>query len=171
MSPPPPRLWRAASLELGWDMQMQPVCPACPFRGCRTARCLLHTPLHLCRQLEGWSLVSRSHTCLRVCASNVCTLVLPDLQLFPPGALLHLPSVCLSSSLLFPLFPPPPAHLCVVFLASLPPPLPFFFSATTFPFCSALRAQTAAGVRAESVLGEMLLMLQLFGLHVSFWAR
>lgn len=129
---------------------MQPVCPACPFRGCRTARCLLHTPLHLCRQLEGWSLVSRSHTCLRVCASNVCTLVLPDLQLFPPGALLHLPSVCLSSSLLSPLVPPPPAHLCVVFLASLPPPLPFFFfSATTFPFCSALRAQTAAGVASR----------------------
>lgn len=55
---------------------------ACPFRGCRTARCLLHTPLHLCRQLEGWSLVSRSHTCSRVCASNVCTLVLPHLRLF-----------------------------------------------------------------------------------------
>lgn len=139
---------------------------ACPFRGCRTACCLLHTPPHLCRELEGSSLVSRSHTCLRAYASNVCTQVLPSCNFSsrrsPPPSLL--PSVLLSP---FPLSPPP-AHLCVVFLASLPPPLPF--SATTFPFCSVLRAQTVVGVRAESVLREMLLMLQLFGLHVSFWA-
>lgn len=30
MSPPPPPLWRAASLELGWDMQMQPICLPAP---------------------------------------------------------------------------------------------------------------------------------------------
>lgn len=141
---------------------------ASPFRGYRTARCLLHTPPLLCREFEGSSLASRSHTCLRVCASNVCTQVLPGCNFSsrhsPPPSLLT--SVLLSSP--FP-FSPPPAHLCVVVLASFPPPLPF--SATTFPFCSVLRAQTVAGVRAESELREMLLMLQLFGLHVSFWAH
>lgn len=140
-------------------------CPSsCPFRGCRTARCLLHTPPHLCRQLEGSRLVSSSHTCLRVRASNVCTRALPRCEFSsrrsPP------PSLLLSVLSPFP-FSPPPEHLCVVF--SLPSPLPF--SATTFPFCSVLRAQTVLGVRAEGVLREMLLMLQLFGLHVSFWAH
>lgn len=117
---------------------------ACPFRGCRTARCLLHTHPHLCRELEGLSLVSRSHTCLCVCASNVRAPVRLCAATFPRRALGL-------SYLLSPLpFSPPPAHLCVVFLAPLPPPLPF--SATTSPARSVLRAQTVAGVRAESAL-------------------
>lgn len=105
---------------------------ACPFGGCRTARCLLHTPPHLCRELEGLSLAGRSHTCLRVCASNGCTQV--GLQFFLPT---FPPFVCPPLS-----FPPPPAHLCVVFLPLFL--LPSLFS--TSPLCSVLRAQTVAGV-------------------------
>lgn len=104
---------------------------ACPFRGCRTARCLLHTPPHLCRELEGLSLVSRSHTCLCVCASNVRAPVRLCAATFPRGALGL-------SSLLSPLpFSPPPAHLCVVFLAPLPPPPPFFSHSFSCPLCPA----------------------------------
>lgn len=134
---------------------------ACPFRGCRTARCLLHTPPHLCRELEGLSLVSRSHTCLCVCASNVRAPVRLCAATFPRGAL------GLSSLLSpFPLL----QHTFVLFS------LPLFllllpFSATTSPARSVLRAQTVVGVRAENMPREMLLMLQLFGLHVCFWAH
>lgn len=52
---------------------------------------------------------------------------------FPLGALLHLPSYHLSSSLLS----PPPAHLCVVFLAFSSSSPPFFSHNFSFLLCPA----------------------------------
>lgn len=64
-----PPLCRAASLELGWDMQIQSVCLPAPSEGVEqhAASCTHPLTYAECRGLEGSSLVSRSHTCLRMC--------------------------------------------------------------------------------------------------------
>lgn len=136
MSPP---LCKAACLELGWDMQIQPICLPAPSGATEqhAASCTHPLTYAQCRRLEGSSLVSRSHTCLRM-RVPVCANV--QSSGFPRDTLtlsILLPSVFLS---------PPPAHLCVVFLAPLP--LPSLFS-HNFPFCSAPCVQTVAGARAE----------------------
>lgn len=124
---------------------------------------LAHTPLTCAGKLEGLSLVSRSHTCLRVCASNGRTPAPQPFLEAHSGSPSLLPSVLLSplpsSSTPLCCFP------CPLFL------LPSLFQPQLFLPALVLRAQTVAGVRAESVLREMLLMLQLLGLHVSFWAH
>lgn len=46
--PPPHPLWRAASLELGWDMQMQPICPPAPSEAAELRAASCTHPPHLC---------------------------------------------------------------------------------------------------------------------------
>lgn len=55
-----------------------------------------HTPLTCAGKLEGLSLVSRSHTCLRVCASNGCTPAPQPFLEAHSGSPSLLPSVLLS---------------------------------------------------------------------------
>lgn len=121
-----PPLCRAASLELGWDMQIQSVCLPAPSEAAEQhAASCTHTLTYAeCRGLEGSSLVSRSHTCLRMC---VCVSVRS--WNFPRDTLAHssLLSSVLLSSFSFPLL----QHTFVLF--SLPLFLSPPSSATTFP--------------------------------------
>lgn len=94
-----------------------------------SALSLAHTP-----SLEGFSLVSRSHTCLRVCASNVRTPV-RRAATFPRGALglSFPPSFC---PLSFPLFPSSSTPLCCFPCPSSSSP-PFFSHNFSFLLCPA----------------------------------
>lgn len=47
--PPPPPLVESRQLGVGVGHANAAHLSACPFRGCRTARCLLHTPPSLVR--------------------------------------------------------------------------------------------------------------------------
>lgn len=87
--PCPPPFVDSGQLRVGVGHANAAHLSACPFRGCRTARCLLHT-------LEGLSLVSRSHTCLRACASNGCTPAPQPFLEAHSGSPSLLPSVLLS---------------------------------------------------------------------------
>lgn len=163
MSPP---LCKAACLELGWDMQIQPICLPAPSGATEqhAASCTHPLTYAQCRRLEGSSLVSRSHTCLRkrvsVCA-NVQSFDCPRDTL---TLSILLPTV-FRSPFSFPLL----QHTFVLF--SLPLFLSPPFSATTFP--SALPHVCRLWLVSElrECWGEMLLMLQLFGLHASVRAH
>lgn len=65
----PTPLYRAARMELGWDMQIQAVCLPAPSEAAEQhAASCTHNVTHAeCRGLGGSSLVSRSHTRLCVC--------------------------------------------------------------------------------------------------------
>lgn len=92
-----PRLWRAASLELGWDMQMQPVPSEATEQ--RAASCT--HPLSCAGNLKARASpagLTHVYACVRLtCARKSCRAAT-----FPLGTLLHLPSLHLSSSLLSP---------------------------------------------------------------------
>lgn len=112
-------LCRAASLELGWDMQIQAVCLPAPSEAAEQhdASCT-HTLTHAECWGLGWSsLVSRSHTLSCVCVSwNF-----PRDTLFPPSflcsALLFLLSPLLQHTFVLfslPLFLSPPSSASLV---------------------------------------------------------
>lgn len=136
---------------------------ACPFRGSRAARCLSHTHPHSCRVQRTWWVEPSqqvSHTLACVCVYGAETFLETHSHTLPSFS-------PLSCSHLSP-FPSSSTPLCCF-------PCPLFLSppssASLVSLCSVLCAQSAVSVRAGSALDEMLLMLQLFGLHVSFRAH
>lgn len=105
-------MWSAARLELGWDMQMHPFRPPAPSEAAEQHAASCTHPLTCAGNLKAPASpagLTHVYACVRLtCARESCRAAT-----FPLGALLFLPSYRLSSSLLS----PPPAHLCVVFLA------------------------------------------------------
>lgn len=131
---------------------------ACPFRGSRAARCFLHTHPHSCRVQRTWRVepsqqVSHTLACVCIWSWN-----------FPRDTLTHsslLLSSVLLSSFSFPLL----QHTFVLFS------LPLFLSppssaSLVFPSALSYVLRLWLVCEVKGVQGEMLLMLQLFGLHV-----
>lgn len=100
MSPPPPQPSLPCGEPPAWSWGGTCKCsPSVRLPLQRLQNCALplaHTPLTCAGKLEGLSLVSRSHTCLRVCASNGCTPAPQPFLEAHSGSPSLLPSVLLS---------------------------------------------------------------------------
>lgn len=155
----PPLVWSSqAGLGVGYANPGR--LSACPFRGSRAARCFLHTHPHSRRVQRTWRLKPTQQV------SHTLHVYGAETFLETHSSLLLLSSVLLSS------FSLPLLLLHTFVLFSLPlflsPPL---FSLTSSPSALSDVLRLWLVHETEGVRGEMLLMLQLFGLNVSFRAH
>lgn len=129
-----PRLWRAGSLGLGWDMQMQPVRPPAPSDAAEQHAASCTHPLTCAGNLKARASpagLAHVYACVHLtCARNSCRAAT-----FILDALFHLPSFFLSSSLLFPSSSTPLCCFPCLFSSS-PPFFSHNFSFLLCPACS-----------------------------------